>query len=31
VRVRGDAFAIVRERQEPATFLGYESLADWQD
>lgn len=31
VLVRGDAFAIVRERQEPATFLGYESLADWQD
>lgn len=31
VLVRDDAFAIVRERQEPATFLGYESLADWQD
>jgi len=31
VLVRDDAFAIVRERQEPATFLGYENLADWQD
>lgn len=30
VLVKGDSFAIVRERQEPATFLGYESLADWQ-
>jgi diaminopimelate decarboxylase len=31
VLVRDDAFAVIRERQEPATFLGYESLADWQD
>lgn len=31
VLVRDDAFAIVRARQEPATFLGYENLADWQD
>ena len=31
VLVRDDAFAVVRERQEPATFLGYETLADWQD
>lgn len=30
VLVNGDSFAVVRERQEPATFLGYESLADWQ-
>lgn len=31
VLVRDEHFAVVRERQEPATFLGYETLADWQD
>ncbi|MBO6782700.1 MAG: diaminopimelate decarboxylase [Alphaproteobacteria bacterium] len=30
VLVNGDDFAIVRERQEPATFLGYETFAGWQ-
>ncbi|MGY8956873.1 MAG: diaminopimelate decarboxylase [Alphaproteobacteria bacterium] len=30
VLVQGESFAIVRERQEPATFMGYETLADWQ-
>ncbi len=31
VLVNGDEFAVVRARQEPATFLGYETLADWQN
>jgi diaminopimelate decarboxylase len=31
VLVHGDSFAVVRARQEPATFMGYETLADWQN
>jgi len=31
VLVHDDSFAVVRARQEPATFMGYETLADWQN
>lgn len=31
VLVHGDSFAVVRAHQEPATFMGYEALADWQN
>ncbi|MDE0780172.1 MAG: diaminopimelate decarboxylase [Alphaproteobacteria bacterium] len=30
VLVHRDSFTIVRARQEPAVFMGYENLADWQ-
>ena len=31
VLIHGDSFAVVRARQEPAIFMSYETLADWQN